>query len=241
MDSNINGNAAKKDPDEDVICLSAEHINALKDKIESLYLRDSEDRNRYGLMTLTFHLLKQIVIHQDTTKMTSESLSRIFVNTLESKIFLMKCKDPMKLFRFHFLLKTLIYHSYTIFVEQEWQIKDIVVASKCEIATVNLYAKFCRIRNKKKSQKWRQKFIRQKTTMSKFKKKKAAPKLPDHPPPPPLRSPTIDSLPGTTTFISTFSPPSNSHQRSESAKNGLLLSLSMIDDESAPTKPPELP
>lgn len=154
--------ASEQDPDADVAALSPEAINALKVHIESLYLSESEDRNRYGLMTLIFHLLKQIVVHQSSTKMTAESLSRIFVNVLESKLFLMKCVDPTKLFRMHFLVKTLIFHSYTVFVEQQWQIKDIVVASNCEIATVTLYAQFCRIRNKNKSQKWRQKFILQK-------------------------------------------------------------------------------
>ena len=55
--------------------------------------------------------------------------------------------DPLKMFRMKFLIKTLIYHAYHIFPEQEWQIKDIVVAEKCEIATINLYNQFCKLRN----------------------------------------------------------------------------------------------
>ena len=48
------------DPDHDVASLSEEIINALKCKLEALYASNPEDRCRYGLMTLTFHLLKQV-------------------------------------------------------------------------------------------------------------------------------------------------------------------------------------
>ena len=80
--------------------------------------------------------------------------------------------------------------------------------------------------------------------MGKFKKRKTAPKVPSHPPPPPLRSPTIESLPGSTAFVSKFSTPIP-HQRSGSAQlqlNHLNLSNDLKSlDEDAPHQPPQLP
>ena len=66
------------------------------------------------------------------------------------------------MFRMKFLIKSLIYHAYHMFPEQEWQIKDIVVAENCEIATINSYNQFCKLRNKKITQQWRTKFMKNK-------------------------------------------------------------------------------
>eukprot|EP01083_Nonionella_stella_P143098 443954_1 len=141
--------------DEDCLRMNgSEIISKLARKIEDLY--NDSDRNRYGLMTLVFHLLKQVTIDEAHTKMTCESLSRIFVHVLESKIFLIKLSNPQQMFRMQSLCKTLIYHAYTVFTHEEWQIKDIVCAQKCETVTISLYNQRCRERRKNKQ--WRHKF-----------------------------------------------------------------------------------
>eukprot|EP01083_Nonionella_stella_P182643 657657_1 len=133
-------------PDQEVADISIDILSRLKGKIEELYYNE-KDKSRYGLMTLIFHLLKQIVIHQQRTKMTAENISRIFVHVLESKIFLIKCTDPVQMYRMQFLLKTLIYHAYFLFPHQKWDIEDIVVASKGEVTMIY---KICQLRKKRK-------------------------------------------------------------------------------------------
>jgi len=155
--------------DDDVAEIDVSHLQALKNKIEQARAAMAM-KSHYGLMTLIFHLLKQIVLNEESTRMTAESLSRIFCDILESRIFLMKTKNPLQLFRMKFLLKTLIYHAYAIFPEQEWQITDIVVAAKCEIATINLYNEFCKIRHQNKANQWAKKIRLKKNKKDKQKR-----------------------------------------------------------------------
>eukprot|EP01084_Bolivina_argentea_P296381 510442_1 len=58
----------KKHIDYDVAEINKNYIKKLKLSMETLYLSNKEDRNRYGLMTLIFHLLKQIIINESITK-----------------------------------------------------------------------------------------------------------------------------------------------------------------------------
>ena len=132
--------------DDEVANLSKEILKKLKTKIEEFYCLQEQDEQRYGLMTLIFHLLKQITVNETQTKMTAEALSRIFVDILESRIHLNSETDPIKMFRMKFLIQTLIYNAYFIFPEQEWLMKDIVIVPKCEVAMINLYNQFEKMR-----------------------------------------------------------------------------------------------
>ena len=57
--------------DDEVAKIPIDILNKLKLRIEKLYCTSPYDKNRYGLLTLIFHLLKQIIIHEKRTKMTA--------------------------------------------------------------------------------------------------------------------------------------------------------------------------
>eukprot|EP00483_Globobulimina_turgida_P004805 UN04814 len=75
----------------------------------------------------------------------------------------------MQMLRSKHLIKALIFWAYDIFPEQEWCIKDIVIAEKCEIALMNSYnqSKKSAKHKQSKSGQWRDKYLLSKKQVSK--------------------------------------------------------------------------
>eukprot|EP01084_Bolivina_argentea_P166755 289471_1 len=118
----------QKHVDDDVANISQECINKLKHEMEI-----SKYRHRYALMTIIFHLLKQIITNEQTTKETAESLSIIFGSIMFSK--------QMETPKTKYLTKVLIYWAYVIFPEKEWRMNDIVIVEECEKYYIEQYQK----------------------------------------------------------------------------------------------------
>ena len=99
--------------DFDVASIDDDIITNLKDKLfDDL---GGVKNNRYALLSLIFHLFKQVTAHENETLMTCDSLSRIFCQVFESRIFLTKSQNPNDMFRMKYFIKILIFYAYAIF------------------------------------------------------------------------------------------------------------------------------
>ena len=100
--------------DYDVASIEDKFIDELKTKL--LTEMGGIKNNHYALLSIIFHLFKQVTAHEKDTSMTCDSLSSIFCQVFESRIFLAKSTlNPNDLLRMKFFIKVLIFYAYAIF------------------------------------------------------------------------------------------------------------------------------
>eukprot|EP01083_Nonionella_stella_P285173 970735_1 len=124
---------------DDVTMLSENKLINLKACIDAMY-DSSRYNHRYGLISLTLHLLKQVTLHSKTTQMPCYHLADTFAKCFESREWLQTAvlRDLIQL-RSIPLVKVLIHHSMFLFPSRKWTVCEIVVSEPVEAKTLELY------------------------------------------------------------------------------------------------------
>merc|ERR1712243_2028 len=76
------------------------------------------------------------------------AMARLFAMCFESKQYMQNMMDP---FRALLPIKVLIYHSYFLFPQKQWKMKEIVVAEKQEVISMEKYQELQLSKKQKKN------------------------------------------------------------------------------------------
>lgn len=131
--------------DGDVAAIPRVRLQSLKQFIDSLYIAPSfkgRHEHRWKLMAVILQFLKLVTMQEDATKMSVHAVARLFALCVESRQYLQRMtKDvamAVKPLRCVLMLRVLIYHSFFLFPQHQWTMKDIVVAEKQEVFPIAL-------------------------------------------------------------------------------------------------------
>ena len=124
--------------DDDVAAIPRMRLQSLKQFIDNLYIAPSfkgRHEHRWKLMAVILQFLKLVSMKEEGTKMSVHAIARLFAVCFESRQYLQRMtkEQAVQPLRCTVMLKVLIYHSFFLFPQIQWAMKDIVVAEKQEV------------------------------------------------------------------------------------------------------------